>query len=922
MRNGAGAFIACLLFAAPVCLAEQAPIPAGKLAALEQELEQAALGKSAVRVRMAFRGVARQASALLEASPEAPNRYAVLAVLFRCQKRLLGLEVTKKNRNALFATCARLSKAPDEYAEARLEADLLLSERALAVAKATVTERVRALREIIAKYRNTSAERRCLTLALLLASQHRASDLEMEIKKRLAEDRFAGDHEMIASRPLTNLNAVFSGTYESADKALVRFPSDRLGHQYLVIFWSTKPKGSEGHETFLARIREQQERFPGRFEVYSLNLDEMPDAGKGILSQSGVKGTALHLPGGRRHSAYLAYARRDPVAFLVNAQGHASLEARQTVPWPMPTPARGKVAADPGPGLGMWLDDARYVAQLRSLFIGDFLAAEAGASSGASIPAGTLQAIQSCFTLPPLRYRLTRKAELDDYRRAEKLCAAAIRQHPAAPDLWRVRNRRIIALIGMSNLAREPKYLAQAVEEAKATLATELPPGADLVARFCLVKDALWDKGARPEALLGDFIDAEGGSKAPARALAAAAVLAIEANAEHLYQDYRQRLLCLSDEDHPELWPVLSLIRDRHHNHRMFWGNPGRWGYSETQRYRGRYVVSGVRSPEKTNRVLVATLKDLDGRELRIPQDLAGKMAGIVFVEPPEDASDRGVCVKRVRDFAGQFSRSSVPVIVAFLSENTGTVRSMIKECGGSFRAAMVPGGLGNPLVRRLGILSADRIPNPFLLHGDGAIAWWISGLTYTVARTPMEGAVSAAIGINIEKLRTDRAFQPLKQGDYRRAVLLLTERLPPKKGGDWWTADRFQGRALAYMGLTNWEAALTDIDAALSHRAAASRHKEALSLGKIEMHFAKSTILKKLGRDEDAEKERTVAEKGFAWLEAQAPDSYWLGKMQPGSSSGYGEKPPSYARYGVPVGVYDELLKRIRLKLQESSQQ
>ena len=182
MRNGAGAFIACLLFAAPVCLAEQAPIPAGKLAALEQELEQAALGKSAVKVRMAFRGVARQASALLEASPEAPNRYAALAVLFRCQKRLLGLEVTEKNRNALFATCTRLSKAPDEYAEFRLEADLLLSERALAKAEATVTERVKALEEIIEKYRNTSAERRCLRIALLLASKHRASDLEIKIR--------------------------------------------------------------------------------------------------------------------------------------------------------------------------------------------------------------------------------------------------------------------------------------------------------------------------------------------------------------------------------------------------------------------------------------------------------------------------------------------------------------------------------------------------------------------------------------------------------------------------------------------------------------------------------------------------------------------------------------------------------------------
>ena len=894
IRRLSVAVVTCLLFAAPVCLAEQAPIPQSEIAALEQKLEQAALAKSRSEVRMACKGVARQASALLEASPEAPNRYAVLALLFRCQKILLGLEVTEESRLAFFATCADLSKAPDEFAESRLEADLLLSEKALAEAEAPVAERVKAIEEIIEKYRNTSADRHCLTLALQLAAQHRAFDLEMKIEKMLGEGRFAGDHEIVATKPLADLNVVFSGTYESADKAPVKFPSDRLGHQYLVMFWSTDSKGSEGHEAFLARIKEQQEQFAGQFEVYSFNLDDKPDAGKSILRQSGVKGTALHLPGGRRHSAYQAYARRDPVAILVNAQGHSSLNAGSM------------------PDLGMWLDDARYVAQLRSLFVGEFLVGDQRPATSDQRLAPELQAIQDCFVVPPFRYRLTPKAELDGYRKAEKLCAAAIKKHAEAPDLWRVRNRRIIALMGMSNLAREPKYLAQAVEEAKAMLGTDLPagvpgtvpkalvPGADLVARFCLVKEALWGEDARPEALLSDFIDAAGGDKAPARVLATAAVLAIEANAEPLYQDYRQQLLDLRDEDHPGLWPVLSLLRDRHHNHRMFWGNPGRWGYSETQRYKGRYVVSGVGAPEKPNRVLTATLKDLDGRNVRIPQDFEGKMGGLVFVEPPEDASARGVCVKHVNTFASQFSRLGVPVIVVFLSEDTATVNAMIKECGGSLRAAMAPGGLGGPLVRRLGILSADRIPNPFLLHGDGTIAWWISGISYTVARTPTEHSVSAAIGINIQKVRADRMFEPLKQGDYKRAVSLLSTSLPP-----YWDADRLQGRALAHMGLKDWEAALTDIDAALASRKSASRHKKAMSLGEAEMHLAKATILKKLGRNAEAEQERVTGERNLAWLTTQRSGGY-----------GHVEKPPSYARGGVPVGVFDDMLKRVRLAL------
>ena len=894
-----------LLFSAHICFAQPpaSPIPAAEIAALEQGLEQAVRGGSRIRIRMACKDLARQVSALLEASPEAPNRYAALAVLFGCQKTLLMWDTTEENRRAFFATCIRLSKAPDEYADARLEAELLLSQKELAEADAPVADRVRVLEEIMEKYRNTSAEQSCLTLALQLASEERAFDLEMKIEKRLAEGRFTGDHEIIASKPLANLNTVFSGRYQSADNVPVKFPSDRLGHQYLVIFWST----SNGHEEFLASIKEQQEqfpgrvkfhghdRFPGRFEVYSFNLDEMPDAGKSILDKAGVKGTALHLPGGKRHSAYQAYARRDPVAILVDAQGHSALGPGQI------------------PSLDMWLDDGRYTAQLRSLYIGEFLVGDQRLATSDQPLASEAKAIQDCFVVPPFRYRLTPKVELDGYRKAEKLCAAAIKKHSQAPDLWRLRNQRIIALIGMSNLAREPKYLAQAVEEAKAMLATELPPGADVVARFCLVKHALWGEGAMPEALLSDFIDAEGGEKAPApervahgagqapaRVLATAVVLAIEANAGDLYQDYRERLLSLNDQDHPDLWPVLSLIRDRHHNHRLFWGYPGRWGYSESQRYRFRYVPSGVTTPEKPNRVVAATLKDLDGRDVRLPQELAGKMSGIVFVEPPEDAAGRDVLIGLTKGFAGQFSSRGLPVIVAFLSEDAGIVKSMIKDSGGSFRAAMVPGGLKNPLVRRLGILSADRIPNPFLLHGEGTIAWWMSGLDYTVARTPMPGAVSAAIGINIEKVRADRMFQPLEQGDYKRAVSLLSGRgLPP-----YWDADRLQGRALAHMGLKDWEAALTDINAAIASRESASRHKKAMSLGEAEMHFAKATILKKLGRPGEAGEERMSAEQSFAWLKRQRP------------TSGQTEKPPSYARNGVPVGVFDDMLRRVRLAL------
>lgn len=130
----------------------------------------------------------------------------------------------------------------------------------------------------------------------MIATKLQAFDIATEIRKELAGSSLGGDHEVIAfrwqSRRTDRLDAVFSGTYEGADEESITFPSDRLGHQYLAIFWS---RDAEGCEVFLNRIREQQERFPGRFELFSFNLDDLPDAGQGILRKAGVTGTALQL---------------------------------------------------------------------------------------------------------------------------------------------------------------------------------------------------------------------------------------------------------------------------------------------------------------------------------------------------------------------------------------------------------------------------------------------------------------------------------------------------------------------------------------------------------------------------------------------------------------------------------------------------
>ena len=98
---------------------------------LEKEITEAGEVASSSRKRRAYKGVVRDAEDLLEASPAAPNRYRVLDIVFQSQKRLLAMDNSDENRDSLLETCAKLAGAPDEVADLRLEADLLLSEKAL-----------------------------------------------------------------------------------------------------------------------------------------------------------------------------------------------------------------------------------------------------------------------------------------------------------------------------------------------------------------------------------------------------------------------------------------------------------------------------------------------------------------------------------------------------------------------------------------------------------------------------------------------------------------------------------------------------------------------------------------------------------------------------------------------------------------------
>ncbi|MFM1558882.1 MAG: TlpA family protein disulfide reductase [Roseibacillus sp.] len=842
-------------------------IPEKEIAALQKELAEAGEGSSTSRKRRAYKSVVRDGYALLKVSPEAPERWRVLDIVFQSQKRLLILENSGSNREAILETCGKLAEAPDEVADLRLEADLLLSERELSLKNADVKERARALAELIARYRDTPGEVKSLMMASQIAPKLEAFDLETQILRSMQE-RFADHHGIIEFRRKSlsagRIEALFRGTFTRTDGTSLSFPIDRLGHPCIMVFWSKK---TQGFEVALKQINEHQEQFPDRFDFYSLNLDELPDGGEATLRSLGLDWTVMRLPGGKKSQTFRTYGRREPVSVLVNAYGYTLLT-------PTNNYGRGHGGAvNPYKFDAVRITDDRYLAQLQSLFIGDFLVADSADSKSEGLTA-SLRAIQNCFVAAPFRYRLTRKEALANYKKAAQLCGEAIAQYPQDQDLWRVRNRRIIALLGMWKLAGEPKHHREAAEESRSMLVNPLPKEADVVARFCLAKEMLRARDADAKSILSDLIDATGRSEALGSALAAAAILALDANSRELHDHYREILLEKHAAD-PTLWPVVVFLRDRYHTLDLLKVKLSRGERRIRSRYgdlvspRGHAINHGL--DPMIRRLPDITLKTLDGGTLTLPKDTENKLTLLLFVEPPADPEaafpvvldgqgrpTKNDPLRNVMGYAFEFAErhihQEVEVIAAFLSDDAEQVRALMEKNEWPCRAALVPGGLNNPMVRQLGILSADRIPNVFLLRRDGTIAWHTSGFSYK-SDFGYPFAIRLAMKVHIEVCDTELAYQSLGRGDFEKAKSVFSGPFLPEKDERYgWRAPRFHGRALANMGLKDWEAALADIDEAIeAHRKDFDHAKEHTCDSMVDMQRTRAATLEKLGRSAEA---------------------------------------------------------------------
>jgi hypothetical protein len=232
-------------------------------------------------------------------------------------------------------------------------------------------------------------------------------------------------------------------------------------------------------------------------------------------------------------------------------------------------------------------------------------------------------------------------------------------------------------------------------------------------------------------------------------------------------------------------------------------------------------------------------LKTLEGATLSFPDTTVDVPSVLVFVEPPASGEKGAWAITssptqstntspipyplRELKAALALEKSNaikrVNVIPVFLSDDVNRIKAIRDANDLSGTIAFIPGGLKNPIVNKLGLLSADRYANAMVIRRDGTIAWRKHGLPYHMIGKNRYHVATNALRHHIIACDVEAGYQALNAKNYPRAIKLFTvnflrgSSLDPHK----WNSSLAHGRALTHLALKDFESAFKEIEAAIA---------------------------------------------------------------------------------------------------------
>jgi hypothetical protein len=304
-----------------------------------------------------------------------------------------------------------------------------------------------------------------------------------------------------------------------------------------------------------------------------------------------------------------------------------------------------------------------------------------------------------------------------------------------------------------------------------------------------------------------------------------AALLSLDTADRKSFEDYRKAIL-KDHTEYPMMWTFTSFLLDRHHSYWLFQVPfTAGWSYARRESY---FQTRG--HTEDAHRILRAELSSAEGKPWRIPEDLNSQWTAIVFAKPAPWSSKRddGLSpspknlLKSFNEFAASRPAGEVKVLLALLGEDAASTRAALDDPKNPKNKVdcpilTVPGGLDNPLIHRLGVLSEDSQINSVLVNKDGRIAVMLSGLVHqgrdgaTILNVIMredEKAVSAALDRGEIEAAKDKIFALAPPFD-PNAVDAKGRKLPKPT----YSLAHLRARAQVYVALKEWDKALADAE-------------------------------------------------------------------------------------------------------------
>ena len=908
-------------------------IPQNGIKSLVIELNSIKTKQSATRLRRAYKSIVRKAEALIISQPTAVNRFDVFAIKMNAQKRLLITDKSEQTRAKLIKTCHQILKAPIQYANIKVDADFFIMNVNMSQKDAHVKERIVVLKKLVSRYLDTSAELKCLAIAMQVSEklhdfENRSAYFKL-VQQRHA-DVLKGIQFIRKNNGQQKMDIIFSGTFERNDGVNISFPYDRFGHAIISIFWS---KEDQDYKNFLSRLKEQQDSQPNSFEIFSFNLDELDDAGASIINKVGLKCSVMKVPGGKNNATYRTCVLNSPKAFFINEYGWTIIAPNSILGASHGHSQKSK-AAPPLTYPKQIPHNIRFQMQLQSLFNGDFFVQEDKLvmTENTHLLATVLSKLQSCIPEAPFRYRLTPEMAFNNYSKIDKLCTTATKKHSKHAELWRVKNYQIIALMGLWNCTGEPIHLVNAVAVARTILSKKLPHVANMIAKYCLAKHALRDNTFTKKSVITKYVKELGGDNASDMVIAAASVLALNANHVHLHEYYRNLLLNSKSE---KPYSVLSFLRNRHHRYNLFQGSYIKLDRMVKNRVRRWVVNNDITVPTKPFPTI--KFKKIGGGVLNFPNRKNENLSVVLFIEPPSSGNlylpplicklgqtvniekkerwrptKRSGIIYSVAELANSHINRGVDVILAFLSDDAKYIQALHKKYNFPGEIVLIPTGLKHSIVKSLDIVLADKCPNAFLVKRDGSIIWHSDGFPYRYGLYTWERVYQYCMALSnfIYRCDLDEGYRALKNKNYEKAkkifsgpylskVNLANLDRPGQSNGRTekhkWTCTKYYGKALAYIGLEKWEDALIYIDKAKLHHMVYFRHDENKPCStEIGLHKAHAFVFEQFGRSSEATKMRNKA--------ALKPTVY---------SSNYYE----YSGYNLTYQIFTEKFSKLEIE-------